>query len=76
MHGVGKGIDPNVQEKQVIKPIISFDVKAATQNKPRFGQDRAGIKWEIKPHIPPQLSKAIQSTGEPILQQPQNTTSP
>ena len=43
VHGVDKGINPNVQpEKQVI--IISSDVKGVTQNKPRLGQGRAGIK--------------------------------
>ena len=68
VHGVDKGIDPKVQpEKQVIKPIIFTEVKGITQNKPRLGQGRAGIKRKIKPHIPPQLSKPIQLTGEPIL---------
>ena len=77
MHGVDKGIDPSVQpEKQVIKPIIASEVKGTTQNKPRLGQGRAGIKRKIKPHIPPQLNKPIQSTQESVLQQPQNTTQP
>ena len=73
MHGVDKVIDPNVQpEKQVIKPIVSSEAKGITQNKPRLGQGRAGIKRKIKPHLSQQLNKPIQS-GEPILQQPQNT---
>ena len=34
-----KGIDPNIQpEKQVIKPIISSEVKGVTRNKPRLGR--------------------------------------
>ena len=81
MHGVDKGIDPNIQqEKQVIKPIISSEVKGMTQNKPRLGQGRAGIKWKIKPHISSSLSKPIQSIEWPILWWPlilhsQKTTS-
>ena len=65
VHGVDKGIDPNVQpEKQVIKPIISTEAKGIILNKPRLGQGRAGTKRKIKPHIPHQLSKPIQSTSE------------
>ena len=77
MHGIGKGIDPNIlPEKQVIKPIISSETKGVTQNKPRLGQDRAGIKQKIKPVISPSLNKAIiQLTEKPILQ-PQNTAQP
>ena len=45
VHGVEKGIDPNIlPEKQVLKPIISSEVKGVTQNKPRLVQGRAGIK--------------------------------
>ena len=34
VHGLDKGIDPNIQpEEQVIKPIISSEVKGVTQNK-------------------------------------------
>ena len=45
VHGVDKGIDPNIQpEKQVIKPIISSAAKGVTHNKPRLGQGRPGIK--------------------------------
>ena len=45
VHGVEKGIDPNIlPEKQVIKPIISSETKGETQNKPRLGQGRTGIK--------------------------------
>ena len=45
MHGVDKGIDSNIlSEKQVIKPIISSDIKGVTQIKPRLGQGREGIK--------------------------------
>ena len=45
VHGVGKGIDPNILlEKQVIKPIITSEAKRVPQMKPRLGQSRAGIK--------------------------------
>ena len=38
MHGVSKGLDPNVQpEKQVIKPVIS-NAEEVPQIKPRLGQ--------------------------------------
>ena len=45
VHGVDKGIDPNIRpEKQVIKPIISSEVKSVSETKPRLCQGRAGIK--------------------------------
>ena len=45
LHAVDKGLDPNIlPEKQVMKPIISSEVKGVTQNKPRLGQGRTGIK--------------------------------
>ena len=45
VHGVDKGIDPNIQpEKQVIKPIISSEVKGVIQQKLRLGPGRASIK--------------------------------
>ena len=55
MHGVDKGIDPNIQpEKQIIKLIISSEVKGVTQNKPRLGRGRAVPKVSFpessKPH--------------------------
>ena len=40
MCGVDKGIDTNIQsEKQVVKSIMTLEVKALPQNKPRLGQD-------------------------------------
>ena len=37
VHGVDKRIDPNILlEKQVIRPIISSEVKSLTPNKPRY----------------------------------------
>ena len=49
VHGVDKGIDPKVwPEKQVVKPIIATETKGITQNKPRLGQGRAGIKRKVK----------------------------
>ena len=45
VHGVDKGIESNIQpDKQVIKPRISSEAKGVTQNKPRLGLSRAGIK--------------------------------
>ena len=44
-HGADMGMDQNILlEKQVIKPIISSETRGVTHNKPRLGQDRAGIK--------------------------------
>ena len=77
VHGVNKGIHPNVQaEKQVIIPVIACKAKGTTQNKSRLGQGRAGIKRIVKTQIHPQLSKPIQFTGESILQHPQNIVQP
>ena len=45
VHDIDKGIDPNIRlEKQVIKPIITSEVKGISQVKPRLCQGRAGIK--------------------------------
>ena len=45
VHGVGKGLDPNIlPEKQVIRPIITSEVKGTSQLKPRLGQGRAGLR--------------------------------
>ena len=45
VHGVDKGIDLNILlEQQVMKPIISSEVKGVTQNKQRLGQGRTDIK--------------------------------
>ena len=39
MHGVDKGIDPNIlPERQVIKSIISTEIKGVTKIKQRLGQ--------------------------------------
>ena len=62
VHRVDKGIDPNILlEKQDINPIISSEMKGVTQNKPRLGQGRAGIKQKIKPSTTPlQLQNIVQ----------------
>ena len=45
IHGVHKGIDLNIRlGKQVVKPIISSEVKGVSQTKPILGQGKAGIK--------------------------------
>ena len=52
MHGIDKGIDPNVHpEKQLIKPIVASEAKGVTQNKPILGQGRAGIKRKDKAQV-------------------------
>ena len=78
VHGIDKGKDPNIlPEKQVIKPVISSEVKGVTQVKPRSGQGRASIKQKIKFTICPLLNKPIlQLTEKSILQQPQNIVQP
>ena len=48
VHGVGKGLDPNLlPEKHVIKPIITSEVKGMPQTKPRIVQGRAGLRYKI-----------------------------
>ena len=54
VHGVDKEIDPNIRpEKQVIKPIISPEVKSVAKIKPRLDKGRAGIKWKNKRFVCP-----------------------
>ena len=78
VHGVDKGIDLNMQlEKQVIKFMITSEVRRVIQIKPRLGQGREGIKRKIKLYISPPLNKPIiQVKAKPILQQPQNIVQP
>ena len=54
VHGVDKGVDPNVQsEKQIIRPVVTPQSHASTQSKdqfyvkPRLGQGRTGIKKNL-----------------------------
>ena len=48
MHGIDKGINPNIQlEKQVIKPVISSEAKGVSPVKQRIGQGRVGIKQKM-----------------------------
>ena len=62
-HGIDKGIDPNIRlEKQVMKPIITSEVKGISQVKPRLGQGRAGIKQKtLKFPVSPPLDKPEQT---------------
>ena len=74
---IDKGISPNVQpEKQVIKPIIVPEVKGITQNKPRLGQGRAGVRRKMKVQPSPQLSNPIKVTSKLTLQHPESTVQP
>ena len=61
VHGVGKGLDPNIQpEKQVIKPIVDMKIKKnIPQTKPRLGQGRAGLRCKIKILMPIWINKTI-----------------
>ena len=55
VHGIDKGVDPNVKsEKQILKPPNSA-TKPNPENKPRLGQDRAGLRRKMKApvHIQP-----------------------
>ena len=48
VHGIHKGIDPNIRlEKQVIKPVISPEVKGISHVKPRLAQGRPGNKKHL-----------------------------
>ena len=54
MHGVEKGLDPNVlPEKQVMKPIAVTEAKEMSQIKPRLGQGRSGLRHKVKTPVPP-----------------------
>ena len=76
-YGIDKGINPNVSpEKQVIKPTMTPEVKCVTQNKPRLGQGRAGIKRKMKVQSSPQLTKPVQLTSKTNLWHPGITTQP
>ena len=45
VHGIGKELDPNIlPDKQVIKPIVTSEVKGMSQVKPRLGQSRACLR--------------------------------
>ena len=67
VHGIGKGLDLNVlPEKQVIRPVITTEVKAVSQIKPRLGQDRAGLRQKIKIPMPPINKPIVKLTEKPI----------
>ena len=54
VHGIGKGLDPNIQpgKTQVIKPIEGIKMKEMPHTKPRLGQGRAGLRCKIKTLTP------------------------
>ena len=70
MHGVGKGLDPNIQpEKQVLKPLVVTKVKAMSQIKPRLGQGREGLRHKIKLPASTPINKPIaQVSNKPLNQ--------
>ena len=70
-HGVEKGLDPNVlPEIQIIKPIVTSEVKGTSQIKPRLGQGRAGLRWKIKTPMPPVINKPIVKLTEKPIEHP------
>ena len=89
VHGIDKGIDPNIRpENQVIKPMTS-EAKGISQVKPKLGQGRAGKSEKqlnfLCPHhlINPKNHSYYQVEGpsfniaeRQILQQPQNIIQP
>ena len=60
VHGVGKGLDPNIlSEKQIIQPLVSkVKVQQITQVKPRLGQGRAGLRC-TKPKINQPIAQSV-----------------
>ena len=65
VHGIGKGLDPNIQtEKQIMKPITVTKMKEVCQVKPWLAQGRAGLRCKIKPPIPTPINKPIVQVGE------------
>ena len=62
VHGISKGIDPNVQpEKQVMKPIAIAKMKEVFQIKPRLGQGRAGLRCRKKTLIPKPIAQVMKN---------------
>ena len=60
VHGICKMLDLNIlPERQVIKPIVTSEVKGTSQIKPRLGQGIADLRWKIKTVVPPQINKPI-----------------
>ena len=71
VHGVGKGIDLNIQlEKQVMKPIAVTKAKEVSQIKLRLGQGRAGLRCKIKIPVFLLISKPIVQGMEKPVEQP------
>ena len=64
VHGVDKGVDPNVkpEKKQILKPIkLVMEPNPHVQSKSRLGQGRAGFRRKMK--IPVQTQTQIQTSG-------------
>ena len=60
MHGVCKGLDPNIlPEKQIIQPLVlKVKVQEIKQVKPRLGQERAGLRCK-KPQISQPIAQLV-----------------
>ena len=78
-YGVDNGINPSVkpEKKQIIIPVtVATEVKTPTQNKPRIGQGRAGLRRKVNISTPPHPSKPTLVTNKPMLQKHINATQP
>ena len=64
VHGVSKNLDPNIQtEKQAIRPLKD---NVILQEKPRIGQERAGMRRRLSP-----ISQTIAQSAEPSKKIPE-----
>ena len=65
VNGIGKGLNPNIlPEKQVVKPIITSKATRIPQSKPRLGQGKVGLRWEIITPVPFLITKPIVKISE------------
>ena len=61
VHGVGKGLDPNIlPEKQITQPLVSkVKVQEISQVKPELGKGRAGLRCK-KPQIKQPFAQSVE----------------
>ena len=72
VHGKGKGLYLDIlPEKQVIKPIITFEAKGISKIKPCLCQSRAGLRWMTKLPMSPLINKLIAKLTEKPIQHTQ-----
>ena len=63
-------------EKQVIKPIVTSEVKGKSEIKPRLGQGRADLRWKIKSNSPSKNKPNVKLTEKPTEQSKVASTIP